>query len=102
MLSKVLSRTHNKHHTPYVGVNIMVAVSMLIFAGCFKLKAIDVGRFGATADILALFLSYILVTVCANVFFHRDKSPNGRQVCASDFVSLDFSHPVFLRHLSFT
>lgn len=77
MLSKALHRTHSKHHTPYIGINIMAAVSMLIFAGFFRLKAIDVGRYAATVGTLALLLSYMLTVVCAIVFFHRDKALTG-------------------------
>lgn len=50
---------------------------MLIFAGFFRLKAIDVGRYAATVGTLALLLSYMLTVVCAIVFFHRDKALTG-------------------------
>lgn len=77
MLSRTLYRTNSKHQTPYVGINILIAVSILIFAGCFRLKAIDVGRYAATAGILTLLLSYMLATICAVVFFNRSKVLKG-------------------------
>lgn len=76
-LSRALYRTNRKHHTPYVGINILIAVSVLIFAGCFRFKAIDVGRYAATAGILTLLLSYMLATICAVVFFHQSKVLKG-------------------------
>jgi amino acid transporter len=83
MLSGTLYRTNRKHRTPYVGINILIAVSALIFAGCFGLKAIDVGRYAATAGILTLLLSYMLATICAVVFFKRSKILRGGKLIAS-------------------
>ena len=80
MLSKAFYRTHRKHHTPYFSINILTAVSILIFVGCFRLKAIDVGRYAATVGTLALLLSYMLATICAIVFFHRNKVWKGAKL----------------------
>ncbi|MDP4093421.1 MAG: APC family permease [Bacillota bacterium] len=73
MLHKSLCRTNSRHNTPSVGINILVIVSVLIFAGCITLKAIDIGRYAATVGTLALVLSYLLANVCALVFFNKNK-----------------------------
>lgn len=72
MLSTKLSKTHNKYNTPYAGINILTIVSALILGGCFRMEAIDVGRYAATIGTLALILSYIFTTFCAIVFFFRN------------------------------
>ena len=80
LLNKALFKNHNKHHTPSTGINILVITSALIFTGCFSLAAIDVGRYAATVGTLALLLSYILATICAIIFFYRNKIWNGAKL----------------------
>ncbi len=73
MLHKSLCKTHSKHNTPTAGINILVAVSVLVFAGCLTLEAINIGRYAATIGTLALLLTYLLANVCALVFFYKNK-----------------------------
>ena len=72
LLSTRLGKTHRKYNTPYVGINILTAVTALILISCFSMEAIDVGRYAATIGTLALILTYILATFCALVFFFRN------------------------------
>lgn len=77
MLSRSLNKINPKHHTPSAGINLMVGVSLLIFAVCFRATALNVGQYTATIGSLAMLLSYLLATVCAIVFFHKNKIWNG-------------------------
>jgi amino acid transporter len=73
MLSGALYKTNPRHHTPSAGINLMVGASVLIFAACFWTTALDIGRYTATIGSLTILLSYLLATICAIVFFHRNK-----------------------------
>lgn len=73
MLHKSLSKTNSKHNTPSSGINILVAVSVLIFVGCLTLEAIEIGRYAATTGTLTLILTYLLANICALVFFYKNK-----------------------------
>ena len=72
MLSSVLSKTHTRYNTPFVGINNLIALSAVILMGSFRLPAIHVGGYAAMIGTLALLLSYIITTAGAIVYFHRN------------------------------
>lgn len=95
MLSRVLCKTDPRCHTPSAGINLLVGASVLICAACLGTSALEVGQYTATIGSLAMLLSYLLATVCAIVFFHRNKIWTGARlilpilsICILAFVFL--------------
>jgi amino acid transporter len=73
MLSGVLTRTHKKYSTPFVGLNIYIAAIALILLLCFRLEPIEVGGYAAMLGTLTLISSYIITTIGAVVFFYKNR-----------------------------
>jgi len=101
MLSRALYKINSKRHTPSAGINLLVGVSLLIFAVCFRTTALNVGQYTATVGSLAMLLTYLLATVCAIVFFNKNKIWNGVKlilpvisICILVFVFLLNIYPV--------
>lgn len=66
--------------TPFVGLNILIAASSLIFLVCYALPVLQVARYAATIGTLTLILSYVLTTACATVFFYKEKNWKGTKL----------------------
>ena len=77
MLSRALYKTNPKHHTPSAGITVLIAASLVVFTACFKTTALNVARYTATIGTLTLLLTYLSATICALLFFHRNKIWNG-------------------------
>lgn len=73
MLSKGLSKVHQKYHTPYIGLNIFILIITFILLSGFSMKAIEVGGYAAMTGTLAILLSYIITTIGAVSFFFKNK-----------------------------
>lgn len=80
MLSSAFCKTNPKRHTPSVGINRLIAVSVLVSTVCIKTTALNIGRYTATIGTLTLLLSYLFATVCAIVFFHRNQIWKGAKL----------------------
>lgn len=73
MLSQALSKVHKKYNTPYIGLNIFIAITALILLAGFSQEAIEMGGYAAMTGTLALVLSYIITVIGAIVFFYKNK-----------------------------
>jgi amino acid transporter len=73
MLCPSLGRVHKKNNTPYVGLNVFVAVITMMIVVSFSLEAIELAGYAALTGTLALLLSYIFTSIGAMVYFYKNR-----------------------------
>ncbi len=70
---QVLSKTHPKHKTPYVALNVILAVVLIATIALFQHDGVAVFGIVATIGALALLIAYFLTSLGSIVYFGRKK-----------------------------
>ncbi|KZL89019.1 APC family permease [Clostridium magnum] len=94
-ISAILSKVHPKYKSPYVSLNIIMAVSIVLVIVMFKNTGAQVFGYLGTIAVLALLLAYLLTTIGALVYFTKIKVWKGFNLVAPGIAVVVLSYTFY-------
>lgn len=80
LIPKVFGKVHSKYNTPYIGLIIIVVVSMIMQAALFMKGGTDVFGYYGTIGSLAILVSYIFTSIGGMAYFAKKKMLNAANI----------------------
>ena len=72
-LPEVISKVHSKHHTPYIALNILLGIAVVITLALFQKDGIAVFGIVATVGALGLVIAYFITSLGSLIYFGKKK-----------------------------